>query len=539
MRKAKALSLFPIFLIGLALILVSGCGKKSNNPDTKPEWTILVYADGNNNLDYTQGGNSYCIQDIQDLQQVGSTENVNIIAMVSSLRTGGIAKYYYIEHYPDDLGDNISSRMLANKGTKDMSDPATLREFLNYGLSNYPAKKYMLIIDDHGGGWRGACEDEQNGSGNLMTMVDMATAIKQSLTAAGIDKFDVITFHACLMSMVEVAYELRNCANYLVASEFSMPMESVLGADTWLTQLTGTPTMSGNELANAIPPAVYQAGVTKQKIVHMAATDLSKMQRLAAKIDNFGTQLHTSAGDYWLEVLDAWLNTHTTNYDDPANVDLREFAMKVKQEPNLQNINLIRYACDSVISALNDAIEITNTNAPALPRGGLTIYMPYRTAMYEETNYGRLAFAQVGWAGFLSDFIGTIEQLLSNVTTISGTITWPGHTLSHPYAFLDTSHSAYIYGILPTPASTNGAYTMQFQLNGTLQAYIEAWDDLDNDGTIDSNEPLGYYDANNNNHWDDMLTLQGGQTITNANIPLFLSRFKFTTRLLPEDSAIK
>jgi hypothetical protein len=77
----------------------------------------------------------------------------------------------------------------------------------------------MLIIDDHGGGWRGACEDEQNGSGNLMTMVDMAAAIRQSLTSAGIDKFDVITFHACLMSMVEVAYELRNCANYLVASD--------------------------------------------------------------------------------------------------------------------------------------------------------------------------------------------------------------------------------------------------------------------------------------------------------------------------------
>jgi hypothetical protein len=82
-----------------------------------------------------------------------------------------------------------------------------------------------------------------------------------------------------------------------------------------------------------------------------------------------------------------------------------------------------------VIAALNDAIEITNTNAPALPRGGLTIYSLTGQAMYEETNYGRLAFAQVGWAGFLNDFIGTIEQLLSNVTTISGTITWAGHTL--------------------------------------------------------------------------------------------------------------
>ncbi|NLI17159.1 MAG: hypothetical protein GX409_12820 [candidate division Zixibacteria bacterium] len=82
MPKVKVLSLFSIFLIASALIFVSGCGKKSSNPDTKPEWTILVYADGNNNLDYTQGGNSYCIQDIQDLQQVGSTDKVNVVAMV-------------------------------------------------------------------------------------------------------------------------------------------------------------------------------------------------------------------------------------------------------------------------------------------------------------------------------------------------------------------------------------------------------------------------------------------------------------------------
>jgi len=326
----------------------------------------------------------------------------------------------------------------------------------------------------------------------------------------------------------------------------------------------------------------------------MATTDLSKMTRLAAKLDNFATQIHTSAGDYWLEVLEAWLNTHVTQYDDQANVDLREFAQKVKQEPNLQNINLIRYACDSLIAAMNDAITITNTNAPALPRGGLTIYMPYLSEMYDQANYGRLAFSALGWASFVEDFIATIEALTSytltvnvvgqgtvtktpdlntyrmgdtvvvaatpaqgwtfsgwtgdiqsqgnpvgiimqqnmtitanftqqqqNTVHISGTISYPGHALSHPTAFLDTSHSQYIYGILPTPANpANGAYTMQFQLQTTLQAYIEAWDDLDNDGTIDQTEPLGYYDANGNNQWDDMLNIAPGQTISNANIVL-------------------
>ena len=242
-----------VFLMVTLIIFVAflSCGKdKATAPPALPQWTILVYSDGNNNLDYTQGGNSYCIQDIQDLESVGSTDQVQIVAMVASLTAGGIAKYYHIERYPDDIGDNISSTMLENMGTMDMSDPQTLREFLTYGMESYPAQKYMVIIDDHGGGWRGACEDEQNGSGNLMSMVDMTNAFSGALSARGVSKFDIITYHACLMSMVEVAYQVRNVSSYLVASEFSMPMESVLGGDIWLEALTANPSMSPGDLAD-------------------------------------------------------------------------------------------------------------------------------------------------------------------------------------------------------------------------------------------------------------------------------------------------
>ena len=418
-KHLKVFSLTAILVcIGFGIyISCGGGGSTSSEPST--EWTILTYGAGNNNLDYQQGGNSYTIQDVQDLETIGSTDKVEIISMVSSLRTGGIAKYYHVEHYPDDLGDNISSTVLADKGTKDMSDPQTLKDFIIYGITNYPAKKYMLIIDDHGGGWRGACEDEQNGSGNLMSMVNMSTAMSQALTQMGEAKFDIVVFHACLMSMVEVAYELKSCANYMVASEFSMPMESVLGANEWLTSLTATPTMGASDLASNVVTAVYNSGNHKQKYVHMAACDLSTMGHLAAKIDNFATQIHTSAGNAWLEVLDAWLNTNTTDYDDPANVDLRQFAIKIKQEPTLQNINLIADACDSLIAALNMTILSTRTNAPALTRGGFTIYMPYLSQIYDQANYSRLDFADVGWANFVEDFIATIEGLISRTLTVT------------------------------------------------------------------------------------------------------------------------
>jgi hypothetical protein len=115
------------------------------------------------------------------------------------------------------------------------------------------------------------------------------------------------------------------------------------------------------------------------------------------------------------------------------------------------------------------------------------------------------------------------EEGGGTTVTISGTVTWPGHALTHPYAFLDTSHTNDIIGVLFTPVNTgNGSYTIQFDLSGNLEAYIEAWNDTDNDGIMENGEPIGYFDANQNNSWDDMLIIQPGQTISNADIELFI-----------------
>lgn len=77
----------------------------------------------------------------------------------------------------DELPDSVSSTILKDLGTKDMSDPTTLTNFIKYGIENYSADHYVLILDDHGGGWRGACYDEQNGAGDLMSMPDIKKAL--------------------------------------------------------------------------------------------------------------------------------------------------------------------------------------------------------------------------------------------------------------------------------------------------------------------------------------------------------------------------
>ncbi|MEO0079630.1 MAG: clostripain-related cysteine peptidase [candidate division WOR-3 bacterium] len=392
----RPLRLVVVFAVAAVSLLLPACKKGT----AKAKWTILAYMDGNNNLDYSQNGNSFVIGDAQEMEKVGSTSEVQIVALLGSLKTGGNCKYYHIEKFENEMPDSLHSTVLENLGTKDMSDKQTLLNFIRYGIEHYPAEHYLLIIDDHGGGWRGACSDEQNGAGDLMSMPDIRAALDTF-------HFDVIVFHACLMSMVEVAYELKDNADYMVACQFTMPMQSILGSEQWLGQLVANPDMAPLDIAKKIVEAVDATARAKQKQSHMAVTDLSALGGLAAKIATLGNNLVTETGNHWGEVLDAFNNTHYTQYDDPAFVDLREFCKKVLQEPNLQNINLIKNAAQDVIDAINAAVPMTMTNVTGLTRGGLCIHFPYQAQLFDSANYVRLRFSSTNWAAFLSKFIAS------------------------------------------------------------------------------------------------------------------------------------
>ena len=512
----KKRRLVPVFLaiLGIVSLLIS-CGKKSStNPTSqKPLWTVIGYMDGNNNIDISQNGTSYTINDVQGLEAVGSTGKVKIVVALGSLKMGGIVRYYEIEKHANELPDSVSSKMLKNRGTKDMSDPQTLKDFLTFALKNYPAEHYLLILDDHGAGWRGCCSDEQNGSGSMMSLKGLRQAL------ADFPKIDVLVFHACLMSQIEVAYELKDQANFMVASEFKMPMLSVLGPEIWLKHLVDDPKMKPQDLAEDIATTVYNQGKLQQKPIHMAVTDLSHIQELASKVANFSNRLVSETGNYWGEVEDAWGKTNYTKLDDPAFVDLREFAKKVSQEPHISTIPLIKMATDSVISCMNRTVPLTITNAPGIPRGGLTIYFPSRQEDYDQADYAALAFRSTNWQNFVERFI---QQTAKTSVTVSGVVVWQGHNLSaHAIAIVDTSHSDQVVPIAQAAVNPqNGQFSVTFHIQQPTEAYFEAWDDANNNGNLDAGDGFGWYDANGNGQWDDMVTIQPGETISNVRIVL-------------------
>lgn len=102
-------------------------------------------------------------------------------------------------------------------------DPETsLRTFLNFCAEKYPAHHYMLFILGHG-----------IVVGNDIFMLD-EHASKQALTLSELGRilsnfkddielegstFELVSFHSCSVSSLEVAYELQGTANYMLASQ--------------------------------------------------------------------------------------------------------------------------------------------------------------------------------------------------------------------------------------------------------------------------------------------------------------------------------
>ena len=96
-------------------------------------------------------------------------------------------------------------------------------------------------------------------------LADIRRALKQ--------KIDVLGFDACLMSMVEVAYQLRDSVGLICGSEEEEPNEG-WPYDTILAALAAKPAMAPPDLAKLIVKR-YMASYRPSDSVTLAATTLS------------------------------------------------------------------------------------------------------------------------------------------------------------------------------------------------------------------------------------------------------------------------
>ncbi|CAN0390667.1 unnamed protein product, partial [Phaeothamnion confervicola] len=185
---------------------------------------------------------------------------------------------------PNGDPNKIDSPVLEDLGKVNSSDPATLSDFIQWGMNKYPAEHYILVIADHGKGWKGCIADESHNG--WMELPQLKDALSTAQAATG-KKLDILGFDACLMASTEVAYELRDQAKYLVGSQ------EVEGAEGWPYNLILDPNaLQAMSMSAAINPhagepkqiaqyLVARAGIDGKTLPTMSAIDLGRIVPVA------------------------------------------------------------------------------------------------------------------------------------------------------------------------------------------------------------------------------------------------------------------
>lgn len=250
------------YLCLLVLILFVSLSLQSCNAAEVKEWTFLVYLNGDNNL------NSFGDKDVKEMMGVGSSDKVNIVV----LRDFGkkqTSKILYIA--PASITVVYDFKLNVDTG-----EYQTLINFFKYAKDNYPAKKYAVIIWDHGNGWmnlernieiRGISYDDSSGNHISTTQIGLAMDIMKEMNS---DKnIDILGMDACLMAMAEVIYEVKDSVDYVVSSEETEPGDGwdYTGAlNPLVSNFSMTPKDFSVVLAKAYIAAYPSSSVTQSSI---------------------------------------------------------------------------------------------------------------------------------------------------------------------------------------------------------------------------------------------------------------------------------
>ena len=334
---------------------------KGNNHDTV---TILVYMCGTD-LESKHGMAS---NDLQEMANANLGSNVNIIVFTggcSKWKTSGISNS--VNQIYQIKGGGLT-RLKDDAGSGSMVTPSTLSGFIKYGVQNFPANRYELILWDHGGGSvSGYGYDEKNKNSGSMNLA----GINQALKDGGV-KFDFIGFDACLMATAETALMLDSYADYLIASEETEPGIGWYYTN-WLNKFAANTSMSTVEVGKIIVDdfvSECKRRCNGQKTT-LSVIDLAEFANtIPDNLNKFAKSISTKLEKKeYEEVSNARKLTRefaTSNRID--QVDLCDLANKVGTDE-----------AKALASAIQKAVKYNRTSANMSNCYGVSIYFPYNS----------------------------------------------------------------------------------------------------------------------------------------------------------------
>ncbi len=368
-------------------------------------WTILVYLHADHNLDPSS------VVDMQEMQKIGSSNTFNIVVQwdrseVSGVQRGlvGQGKFNVVQKMPELNSD----------------DPKVLADFVSWGIQKYPARRYGLIMWDHGGQWDGGFGGDETSKGNGLSVADMRRSIQAGLAQSQQKKLEFLSFDTCLMGGLELLGSFADLANIYIANP-----ELDFG-DGWeytntFGYLKNNPSVPMNLFA--AKENEYWAkhhSIDEADILYRAHTayDSSKLPALLTASKSFSSALT----NVWKSETDklATLRSKVLEYnidtDEPRApknyVDLGHYAALIGKTTSDA---ALKTAAANLQTAIKNSVLAKTLGKNNQAASGISIWMPADNSELPEesvlTAYSSLyKVSDSGWNDFLGTWFGTVEQ---------------------------------------------------------------------------------------------------------------------------------
>ena len=343
------------------------------------------------------------------------------------------------------------SQVFANslQHTDELEAHQALDQFLGFCRESYPAQHYMLFLLGHGlvvGRDAFLPDDNPDSAIGLKTLGGILLEFSGEIKKQN-EVLELIGMHSCSMSSVEVAYELKGKANYMLGSQGI----SFVGSWPYRQLLTKIySAVDGNipELVKSLHSLCIQYSVDFMYAGYSAdmclcSLDTNRIDALTGPISRLATALQDGLDErrcrefillaHWRSQ-SYWQETYTDLYDFCLCLRRRCTNPKTEQQTQSQRLFMQRdydvkriaiiEACDEVITKLrpqgNGPVVCADFIGPDCQYShGLSIYFPWSQPLEDEndhviTNYGSYAFAAdsaaLSWLKFLECYFDKTER---------------------------------------------------------------------------------------------------------------------------------
>ena len=372
---------------------------KENTPPPKL-WTVMIYMAGDNNL------SEECVYNLTEAKAALTEAVDSKLAVLAQFDPAGVRAETHRYHLtPTTIQPTLKGDRTGWKAHEtDTGQPKNLLEFLRWGISEYPAEHYMVVLVGHGTGTNDDYLLRDDNPSSALS-IDGLRWVFDELTADG-QTIEILGFDTCLMNMAEVAFELlRTNVTYMVGSEgFSpntgWPYKAILeylinniekDALDLAKQITKEyqafylPYISGGVSVDQSVLKVKQIDEVKKKMVSLVGALMDDLNKPDPNYKNALVLAHWDA----------------QSYNGEAFVDLFDFCQRliVRYQEFKITSNVID-RCQDVKTAINGMVLETYLAGIAFQFSyGLSIYFPWAVVL---PSYRNLAFPkETGWLDYL------------------------------------------------------------------------------------------------------------------------------------------